>query len=200
MRRGWSLIPALLTVLALTGCEPGSAIPAAAAATPRGVVDSAHAPAEALRRFRAGLPVSTRLAGGDSARDALVHRFADAVERSDTAALRTMMMSRAEFAYLYYAVSPSAEPPTRQPPDLVWFLHVQNSQKGISRVLQRFGGATFDVRGYHCAAPRRAGANTVWDDCQLRMATGAGSIERRMFGGIIERAGHYKIFSYANDF
>ena len=58
-------------------------------------------------------------------------------EAADTADLRHMTMTRAEFAHLYYPGSVYTRRPTRQEADLVWFLHIQDSEKGVSRALAR---------------------------------------------------------------
>jgi hypothetical protein len=43
-------------------------------------------------------------------------------------------------------------------------------------------------------------ANTLWDECVLRFRGAVGdTVNRRLFGSIIERRGRYKLVSYAND-
>ena len=164
-----------------------------------GVVDSVFPPEEALRRFRAELPAVSELMNAEPTRDAVVRRFVRAIERRDTAALRTIVMTRNEFAYLYFSTSPHARPPAQQPPALVWFLHTQNSEKAVGRVLDRFGGRPA-FRGYACASPARVEVeNTIWDDCRMHVGTGGDTSTIRLFGGVIERAGRFKLLSYAND-
>lgn len=190
--------------LASLACKPASgsqvADTAAASAAPAGIVDSVFPPEEAMRRFREKLPVVSELASAEPTRDALVRRFVSAIERRDTATLRTMVMTRGEFAYLYYPTSPHARPPAQQPPALVWFLHTQSSEKGVSRALNRFGGRRIGVRGHTCSPPARVEAeNVIWDDCRLHIGTGGDTSSIRLFGGVIERGGRFKILSYAND-
>ena len=164
-----------------------------------GVIDSARTLDESLRRFREGLPVVTELQDASSSREALVRRFVRALERRDTAAFRSMVMTRAEFAHLYYPSSPYTRPPTRQAADLAWFLHIQNSQKGLSRILDRFGGRALTIRNHGCGPARSEGENTLWYDCVLHAGAGGDSTTLRLFGGVIERGGRAKLFSYAND-
>ena len=153
-----------------------------------------------MRRFRENLPVVSALENAEPTRDSLVRRFVGAVERSDTTALRGMVMTRAEFAHLYFPTSPHARPPAQQPPALVWFLHTRNSEKGVGRVLDRFGGRRVGLRGYTCAsAPRVEAENRIWDDCQLHIGTGGDTATVRLFGGVIERDGRFKMLSYSND-
>ncbi|HEX5580223.1 MAG TPA: hypothetical protein VFX39_01525, partial [Gemmatimonadaceae bacterium] len=155
----------------------------------------------ALAEFREGLPVVTALAGGEADRDALVRRFVRAVEARDADDLRAMVMDRAEFAYLYYPTSPYTRRPTRQEAPLAWFIQLENSQKGASRVLGRYGGRALHAAGYQCdAEPVASGENRLWSNCVLRLAPpGQDTTEIRLFGGIIEREGRYKLFSYTND-
>jgi hypothetical protein len=199
-------LAALAGILCLA-CAPGEARDdrasrAAVAATARaaGVVDSALPPDEALRRFRAALPEVTRLSGGAPSRDALVGDFVVAVARRDTAAVRRMLVSRAEFAWLIYPTSVYSRPPRRQPPDIAWLLLIQNSQKGIARAFDRYGGDSLSLRGYACGAPaRREGGNAYRDDCVLRLRAGADTMSARLFGSIVERGGAFKFYTYQND-
>jgi hypothetical protein len=205
IHRSHSMLAACLALAALTvGCDRAPAsrvsdtLPARAAAAP--VVDSIHPPEEAMRRFREHLPVVSGLEDAERSRDSLVRRLVRAVEGRDTAALRRIVMTRAEFAHLYYPTSPHARPPAQQPPALVWFLNSQASEKGVSRALDRFGGRSLEVRGYTCASsPRVEGGNTIWDDCRLHVGAGGDTSSIRLFGGIIERDGRFKVLSYAND-
>jgi hypothetical protein len=164
-------------------------------------VDSSLPLEEALRRFRAGLPVVTRLSGGELTREALVRRFVRAVERRDTVAVRAMVLSRAEFAYLYYPHSPFTRDPHRQMAGLVWLFTQVNSSKGITRAFDRFGSRPLFYRGHRCnVRPQGQGPNLLWEDCVLRLGDGPAAGEVRLFGSIIERDGHLKFVSYANDF
>jgi hypothetical protein len=198
-------ITVLAALAALTiGCDREARARAAdtttTVAASAGVVDSIFPPEEALRRFREPLPMVSALDGAMPSRDSLVRRFVRAIEARDTSALRSIVMTRAEFAHLYFETSPHARPPAQQPPALVWFLHTQNSVKGVSRALDRFGGRPLGFRGYTCApAPRVEGANTVWDDCLLHLGSGRDTTSIRLFGGVIERDGRFKLLSYSND-
>ena len=195
---------ALATALLSTACDSAadarSADGAVMGAPTPGVVDSVFPPEEAMRRFRESLPAVSTLQHAEPTRDSLVRRFVRSIETRDTTALRAIVMTRAEFAYLYYPASPHARPPAQQPPALVWFLHAQNSEKGVGRALDRFGGRGMRVRGYTCAQPPRLEAeNRIWDDCRLHVGRGADTATLRLFGGIIERDGRFKLLSYSND-
>jgi hypothetical protein len=185
----------LAALLALAACAPDA--PAAPPAAQSSViVDSIFPPEEAMRRFRAGLPEVDSLSGGASSRGELVRRFVRAVEQQDTAMLRELLLTRAEFAYLYFPTSRFARPPLRTDPALLWFQMQMNSEKGIVRLLRRKGGADAGFRGHACEdAPVVEGENRLWEQCTVRVADGR---DDRWFGTVIERGGRYKLVSYAN--
>ena len=194
--------------LALLGCDnraqakdAGPGPGAAVAATSGGYVDSAISTAEALRRFRGDLEeIPTSLVRGATTRDALIQGFVRAMEARDTAALRDMVLSRAEFAYLYYPTSKFSRPPYALPPAVLWLLMRENSLKGVRRSLDRRGGQPLGYLGYHCEPqPEPQGENTLWNGCTIRRGvTPEDTITERLFGTIIERDGRYKFVSYAN--
>ena len=136
------------------GCR--DAAPAAEAAVP---VDSIRPAAEALARFREGLPRVDSLAGGADSRDGLIARFADAVARQDTAAVRAMVLDRAEYAWIYFPSLQRMNPATNLQPEVMWMLHAQESEKGITRVMRRLGGGQWRYhrrgRGPSGRGPRR---------------------------------------------
>jgi hypothetical protein len=187
----------LTAILALAACAPDApAAPPAAQSSAPAVVDSIFPPEEAMRRFRAGLPEVDSLTSGASSRDELVRRFVRAVEKQDTAELRTLLLNRAEFAYLYFPTSRFARPPLRTDPALLWFQMRMNSEKGIVRLLRRRGGADAGFRGHACEdQPVVEGENRLWERCTVRLADGG---EDRWFGTVIERGGRYKMVGYAN--
>lgn len=203
-----SVLLPLLLAAALGGCRGDTAPahanaaetgPADSAAAQPAVVDSILPPEEALRRFREGLPTADRLAGGADSRDALVRRFIGAVEAQDTAALREMVVTRAEFAHLVYPTSRYTRPPMQQDPALVWLQMQLNSEKGVVRLLRRHGGAETEFRGYACEEqPTTEGENRLWERCTVQLAADGGDVTLRWFGSIIERDGHFKLMSYAN--
>ncbi|HYJ80161.1 MAG TPA: hypothetical protein VEW03_11190 [Longimicrobiaceae bacterium] len=179
-----------------------AAAAAAAAETPTtgSYVDSILLPEEEERRFREGLAEVVSLAGGAESREALVRGLVRAVERADTLAVRAMILSRAEFAYLYYPSSASSRPPRRTSPALLWFLAGEESEKGIGRLLARYGGAPLGYLRHRCGpAPRVEGGNRLWEGCVVALRTDGEEREMRLFGPIIERGGRFKFVSYQND-
>ena len=170
----------------------------AAAPVPGTFVDSILPPEEEERRFREGLADPGVLAGGAESREALVRAFVRAVEWADTAAARRMILSRAEFAWLYYPSTEFTRAPKRMSPALLWFLTMQESEKGIGRLFARRGGQALGYVSSRCAPePRVEGANRLWDRCTVTLRNGDSA---RLFGTIVERGGRFKFVSYQNDY
>lgn len=166
------------------------------------VIDSVIPIDEALRRFRAGLPVATELdSTAARSRDALVHAFAAAIAARDTARLRALTLSRAEFAYLYYPFTPYVRRPYELAPETLWFLGQQASDKGLRRVVERLGGPAFRIAAYACDDTAAVqGRNRLWQHCAVAYTAGTdtGQTRRRLFGTIVERDGRFKFLSYVN--
>ena len=179
------------------GCR--DAAPVAEATVP---VDSIRPAAEALAYFRDGVPIADSLAGGADSRDGLVARFADAVARQDTAAVRAMVLDRAEYAWIYFPSLQRMNPATNLQPEVMWMLHAQESEKGITRVLRRLGGGQARFGGYGCeASPQVEGPNRYWHACTVETIAHDGEkATLKLFGSLVERGGRWKIVSYANDF
>jgi hypothetical protein len=192
----------LLAVLAaLAACGGGPSAEAAQSTAPAGPVDSIRPPAAALEEFRRGLPPTDSLIRGAPSRDSLVARFVRGIAQSDTAAVRGMVLSRAEYAYLYFPSLQHMNPGVNMQPEVMWLLHSQESLKGITRVLRRLGGQA-RLGGYACEeAPQVEGEHRYWHRCAIDVTAPDGATARlQLFGSIMERGGQFKIVSYANDF
>lgn len=188
---------------AVAACSPATpdAGGDARSASYAGVVDSVVPRDEALRRFRTGLGEPARLDGAAAtSRGALVGAFVRAVEAGDTAGARALTLSRAEFGWLYYPTTPQGLPPYELSPSLLWFLTQGGTDKGLRRLMDERGGRPLGFAGYRCD-PRssREGENTVWGPCVVRRVQAPGdTVEVRIFGLILERAGRFKFVSLAN--
>ena len=199
-------IALLTTVLALAFCAcdpPARARETDAAMTsPSIVVDSILPSGEALRRFQSRLTRVTELDFAAPTRDDLVVRFFDALESADTAGLRALLVSKAEYAYLYFPTSVYSRKPYELPPDIAWLLSEQNNVKGLTRMTRRLGGTSLDYRGYDCAVNVTESENRFWRSCDVSYTdpTTGEMVKKRLFGAIMERDGQYKFLSYANDF
>lgn len=164
------------------------------------VIDSVVPREEALRRFRDGLAEVESLSGGAASREALVAMFVRALESRDTATLRSLVLTRAEFGWLYYPTSPMGLPPYDLPPELMWFQLDGRSRQGIATALEARGGRRLGYLGYQCPSPPATeGENRVWGPCTVRRLQAPGdTVDERLFGPIVERGGRYKFVSFAN--
>jgi hypothetical protein len=111
-----------------------------------------------------------------------------------------MILTRDEFAFLYYPTAREGRPPYDLPPDLMWFMMVERSNIGLGRALHVYGGKPLRYAGYRCEEPGATeGANTVWGPCVVRLLRQPGdTVEMRLFGQLLRRDGGYKFVSYAN--
>lgn len=163
-------------------------------------VDSAVPRDVALARFQRDSKRVTTLTGAATSRDDLVRRFTHAVESRDTATLRRLTISRAEFAYLYYPTSAQGLPPYDLSPDLMWFMQVERSNRGVSALINERSGKSLDEAGYRCLGDSTVeGRNRLWGPCVVRrVVTPGDTVEERLFGPILERDGRFKFLGYSN--
>ena len=176
-------------------------IPLDTSHTPGAIIDSVFPMPEMLKRFRVGLPELSALQGGEVSREALVSRFITALASSDKVALGKLVLSRAEFAWLYFPNSRDATIPNGLPPQRRWDQVTLNSEKGIGRALTRLGGKPITLDSFDCPnAPVTDGAQKLLDGCTVTLTLADSSkFSGPLFGSIIEYAGRFKFVSYTND-
>lgn len=195
-------IAALPLALACEQRPPADlATTATADSPPKGVVDSVFPVEEEIRRFKAALNVQlpTQLQNAAASREDLVQRFLTALEQNDTTTIRQLVLTPGEFIELYYPFSQYTKPPYRQGPALLWLLIQQNSQKGISRALQRFGNEDAGFRRLDCQDPPDVQARNRFWNCLVYWTPQPNQPNPlRLFGSIMERDGRFKFVSYAN--
>ena len=66
-------------------------------------------------------------------------------------------------------------------------------------MLGEYGGRPLRILRNECRPPRVEGHNVLWDDCRQTLLVGGDTLISRLFGGVYERDGRFKIFSYSND-
>lgn len=171
-------------------------------AQPGYVVDSIFPIEEQLRRFRLDVSRVHALAGGASSRDALVALTVRAIQRGDSTSLASLAVTQAEFAWLIFPSSPRVAGPTRQAPQVVWYLLTRDSERGRRRLLQRLGAGGMRFERYRCGERATTeGTNHFWNDCLVERRDEQGAfVRQRLFGSIVERGGQFKLLSFANDF
>lgn len=200
-----TLICSVALLLACSGDRAPSATAAAVAdSTPHAPqhIDSVVPREVAIERFREGTRQVTAFKGGASSRDALVKAWVKAVERADTTALRQMLVSRDEFAWLYYPTASQGLPPYNLSPSLLWFMTDGQTSKGLRRLLEERAGKPMHMIGYGCDPKATIeGANRVWGPCELKRVQAPGdTVQERLFGLIVERGGEWKFLSYKGRF
>jgi hypothetical protein len=193
-------IVALMVAVSATACKPARQTPAAAQQTAAVVVDSAISREVALARFRRCCARVDSLSGGERSRDALVRGFVRALEKRDTAAFRELLLTRSEFAWLYYETNPQSLPPYDLSPSLMWFLLQGSGSKGIARALDEYGGKPLGYVDYTCDEMTSAeGDNTITGPCTVRRVEPDGdTVQVRLFGLLMERGGRWKFVDYSN--
>jgi hypothetical protein len=199
-----ALAISVVLIAAVSSCDrPASdnergAVRNAAASSSR-VVDSALPPAELLRRFRVGFDSVAGLEGAVT-RELLVKRFFTALDARDANALRSLAVTRAEFAWLVFPGSRISLPPYNQPPDIAWLMMQASSNTGLARVLQRDGGGKVRYLEHACANIDVDGAVRVHSNCSVRVFSSGEYLTRRLFGSIVERDRRFKFLSFANEY
>jgi hypothetical protein len=159
--------------------------------------------AEYLRRFRQGLTEPARLEGGAITREALARLFLSAVATQDSVALRGLLISPAEFAWLVFPQHIYSEPPYALDPAIFWMQLGAESTKGLHGTLQRFGSHTLGYRDLRCqrdTVQLRPGPAALWSSCRVSYRNGTRVETHRLFGSIVERDGRFKLLSLANEF
>ena len=204
------LLAGLLALAAFTACAGGERGAASVAAAffaapapvplplqPAGTWTAADARARELPAFREGLERPAALDGGAASAPALVDAWVRALEARDSSAFAPMLLSRAEFAWLYYPTHPLARPPYDLSPDEMWFQQSGNSAKGLREVLEKRGGRSLGFLGFRCDPPISYGENRFHGNCIVRRLENGTVREERLFGSILERGNRWKFVSYS---
>lgn len=169
---------------------------------PAAVIDSALPIDTLLARFRATLPdTPSTLAGGESSPEQLTRALLRALSAQDTATIQRLVLNRSEFGWLYYPHTRYTRRPYELGPELLWMQINENSEKGIVRLLRRYGGSRLRFDALACPdSAVNEGPNRITGPCTVRFAAAdSGTRTMQIFGSIIARDGRYKFVSYANE-
>ncbi len=192
-----------LLILSVVACRDGQPPNPPVALTPQpGIKVDSILPTEiALERFLSSETRVDSLTHGARSRDDLIARFFDAISSRDSSALGALLVTRAEYGFLYYPTSIYSRKPYELAPDVAWMLNSGNNAKGAGRLLARLGGKRAVHIGTTCGKESDEGSNRFVTDCITRYRTEAGREEsRQLFGAIMERSGRLKFLSFAGDF
>lgn len=148
--------------------------------------------------FRSGMKVRPRALAGAPTRDSLVRLFERALANRDTAILDRLQLTREEFAYLYYPDSKLSRPPYELGPDVMWMQIKSQSDKGLRRLVAKYGGTKLRIAALECQPPDRQSAVLI-HECGVRVSVkqSPDSSVKQLFGSIIERDGRFKFVGYA---
>jgi hypothetical protein len=123
------------------------------------------------------------------------------VTANDRAALEALALTEREFLDVVWPELPAARPERNLPADYVWGQQRQRSRQSLGQLLARFGGRRMTL-----VAVTFTGGVTdyatyrVHRDSELRVRTDDGAETTvRLFGSAIERAGAFKVYSFAVD-
>lgn len=168
--------------------------------TPGYIVDSVFSPAEDLRRFQAtvaGAP-PTRLAGGAPSTDALLRQYWGFLATGDTLAMTPLIVSRAEYAYLYAPFS--VEGAAGMPPQIGWELILSQTGRGLTRALAAARPEPAPVVGTLCsAAPVAVGAGRLYGPCGVILRRPAGIDTVWVIKSLFARDGVHKLLGLQNE-
>lgn len=156
---------------------------------------------EALQRFRASLPAVSHLSPAFASKEEVAREFVAAVASRDTTRLARLLLTPAEYAWLYYPENPISRPPYELPAGLAWFELHTNSLAGLRRVFAEYGGQPMTFRHVACPGPVvEHGTHRLWNRCVVGIAIAHNeTADVRMFGTILEHEGVFKLLTVAND-
>ncbi len=170
--------------------------------TPGYVIDSVFTPEENLRRFQAtvaGAPPAA-FTGGARSTDDLLRRYWALLSTGDTLAMRPLIVTRAEYAYLYFPESGEGE--AGIPPAIGWELLLAQTGRGLTRALGAAGRAPSSVVATVCSAvSQRAGRSTIYGPCGV-VIVHPGSAARDtvwVVKTLIARDGVHKLMGLQNE-
>ena len=167
-------------------------------------IDSMLPMDEYVRRFRIGEVAPATLGGGAPDRETLAREYLAAVAVKDSGALMRLLVTKAEFAWLIFPDHLYAREPYALDPDIFWLRTTQETRKGSTRVLNRYGGRPLAFRALSgCVRDTLqilSGPDTLWNDCAITYQAGDSTLTRRLFGTIVQRDGQFKFLSYHTEF
>jgi hypothetical protein len=139
------------------------------------------------------------LANAERSTEALANRFLDALARSDAPAIRSLRLTKEEFATVVWPELPASKLPNVTV-DWVWSQATLKSEGGLSKVLPKHGGKRYQLVSVRFEQTEKYPSYKVLKAPTLtvRDETGATS-DVQLFGSMLEVDGQYKLFGFNAD-
>jgi hypothetical protein len=136
-----------------------------------------------------------------SSSDALARAVLSALERRDVDALRALAVNEGEFRDVVWPELPAARPERNLSAEYVWSDLRVKSEAGLRRILAEHGGRalTFVRVGFNGKTSQYRSYLVHREAIITARDADLGESTVQMFGSILERDGHFKVFSYAVD-
>jgi len=171
--------------------------------TPGYIIDSILPPDEALRRLQQQVtdPAPTRLTGGTATRPSLIRAYWAALQQTDTTAIQGLVVSKAEFAYLYF---PESAPfASGMQPEPAWVLYEAQTGRGLTAASSRARDALAGdaaLRDVVCREGGRAeGASQTSGPCGVVLRWPDQRVDTLWIAStILRRDGRYKLLGLDN--
>lgn len=122
-----------------------------------------------------------------------------ALERGDTAMLRTFRLTEAEHNEVVWPELPASRPEVNYPAEMAWANIELRDRSALARLRPGFEGRSATLRAVECRGSSQEFATfRVRTDCWIvfEIEGADGVWEAQLFKDVLERGGGYKIFRY----
>jgi hypothetical protein len=125
----------------------------------------------------------------------------DRLAARDRGTLLSLAVDEDEFRELVWPELPSARPEVNLPVEYAWGRLSQNSRLHLARTLAAHGGRRYTLVAVRFGdQPQQYASFTVHPEAELDVRDVTGAVMTlRLFGSLLERDGHWKVFSYVVD-
>ena len=143
-------------------------------------------------------PEALVLQGAAESLDDLLHTVERGLAESDTARLQDLMIDEREYREILFPAFPVSHPPINASFETVWVLQYPDSQRGLERILERYGGRDVRVTAIRFDEPDQDFVNFVLHETSHVDVTIDGEPFRnvRLFGSVVEVGDQWKVLTY----
>ncbi len=164
------------------------------------VIDSVFSPAENLRRFQRTVATAppSRLEGGAPSTEALLRRYWALLAIGDTLGVAPLVVSRAEYAFLYAPAS--AEFAAGMPPHIGWEIILSQSGRGLTRALRTAQREPAPILATLCSdTARTVGTGTLYGPCGVVVRRASSTDTVWIAKSLFARDGRHKLLGLQNE-